>query len=51
MLGNVERAFSSRTEAVTVGAGVPARDDKIEVQVRAGARPVDNVVPIAKSVA
>ena len=47
----VERAVSSRTEVVTVGVGNPARDDKTEAPLRAGARSVERMVPIAKSLA
>ena len=46
----VERAFSSRTGAVTVGAVDPVRDDKREAPMGAGTRSTERVVPIAKSV-
>ena len=50
----VERAFSAREDAVTVGAGMgaggPVRDDndKREAPSRAGARSVDSMVPIGE---
>ena len=46
VVGRVERAFFSRTEAVTVGAGNPVWDERVEGSLLARSRSTERIVPI-----